>query len=209
MGFIRCNLRVLMAEHYYNIQDVKDRTKLSRTTISNLANNNATGVQYDTMVQLCEFFSCLPGDLFSYVDTSIDFEDITEEEERNIDMNEDTFIADEDGNGEDYISSINTECKICANIRYKNEQNKIIFNMSIEYRLNEDKDITEVSAKISDNFIHELSRINIPWYVKKYAKEKLSEFIMSFGFDTFSEEIEGESLGGIYIDFSNGNKERF
>lgn len=66
MSKIECNLRVLMAERKLNIQNLKDLTTLSRTTISNLFNNNAVGVRYETLVQLCDALNCTPGDLFSY-----------------------------------------------------------------------------------------------------------------------------------------------
>ena len=66
MGIIYSNLRVLMAERGFNIQKVKDNTSLSRTTISNLVNNNVNGVQFDTLVQLCELLDCSVGDIIKY-----------------------------------------------------------------------------------------------------------------------------------------------
>jgi DNA-binding Xre family transcriptional regulator len=198
-----------MAEQDYNIQDVKDRTKLSRTTISNMANNYATGVQYDTMLQLCQLFSCTPGDLFSYIDADIDFEDITNETERNTDMNEDTIPIDEDGNGIDYICEISTNCEICANISYKEQKKAINFKMSVRYLISDERDITEAYAKLSENFIRDLATLDMPWFVKKYIKKNLSDFIITFGLEYFSNEIDGESLGGIYIDFGNGNQEQY
>lgn len=55
-----------MAERELNIQNVKDQTTLSRTTISNLVNNYSKGIQFDTLAQLCTLLNCTPGDLFSY-----------------------------------------------------------------------------------------------------------------------------------------------
>ncbi|MFK4167678.1 helix-turn-helix domain-containing protein [Paenibacillus lautus] len=61
---IKCNLRVLMAERKLNIQDVANKTGLSRTTISALVNENGKGIQFDTLETLCYFLKIDPGELF-------------------------------------------------------------------------------------------------------------------------------------------------
>ncbi|MCC2249101.1 helix-turn-helix transcriptional regulator [Virgibacillus sp. AGTR] len=66
MSSVHCNLRVLMAERQLNIQQIKDKTTLSRTTISNLYNNKGAGVRFSTISQLCKLLNCQPGDLFRY-----------------------------------------------------------------------------------------------------------------------------------------------
>lgn len=63
---IKCNLAVLMAERKMSIQDVADKTGLSRTTISALVNENGKGIQFETMDILCRLFNITPGDLFTY-----------------------------------------------------------------------------------------------------------------------------------------------
>lgn len=63
---IKCNLAVLMAERKMSIQDVADKTGLSRTTISALVNENGKGIQFETMDILCGLFDITPGDLFTY-----------------------------------------------------------------------------------------------------------------------------------------------
>jgi putative transcriptional regulator len=42
----------------YNIQDVHERTGLSRTTISALYNGRATRIDFTTIEKLCSLFSC-------------------------------------------------------------------------------------------------------------------------------------------------------
>ncbi|MGG3233223.1 helix-turn-helix transcriptional regulator [Priestia flexa] len=55
---IRNNLRVLMAQHKMNIQDVSDATGLSRKSISKMYNETAVQVQLEVLVKLCALFNC-------------------------------------------------------------------------------------------------------------------------------------------------------
>lgn len=82
---IKCNLAVLMAERGLNIQDVSNATKLSRTTISALVNENGKGIQFDTMNDLCELLKVTPGQLFTHISLSneiqlISFDDVSIDE---------------------------------------------------------------------------------------------------------------------------------
>jgi putative transcriptional regulator len=60
---IHSKLSVLMGEQRYSIQDVHDKTGLSRSTISNLYNDKATRIDYDTIYKLCMLFHCEVGNL--------------------------------------------------------------------------------------------------------------------------------------------------
>lgn len=53
-----------MAEHKTNIQDVSDKTGLSRSTISRLYNETSNTVAFETIVKICELFNCEIKDLF-------------------------------------------------------------------------------------------------------------------------------------------------
>lgn len=64
---IFCNLRVLMAERNVNIREVSEETGLSRTTISNLMNNQVGGIQYKTLIKLCEFLDCDVDDIIKFL----------------------------------------------------------------------------------------------------------------------------------------------
>lgn len=68
---ITSNLRVKMAESGYTIKDVHNKTKLSRTTISNLYNDYSDGIKFDTLAKLCELFNCTPNDLILITDINI------------------------------------------------------------------------------------------------------------------------------------------
>lgn len=61
---VRCNLSTLMGMKRYSIQDVHNLTGLSRGTISNLYNDKAVRIDYDTLEKLCCLFECNVSDLF-------------------------------------------------------------------------------------------------------------------------------------------------
>lgn len=61
---VHCNLSTLMGKKRYSIQDVHNLTGLSRGTVSNLYNDKATRIDYDTLEKLCCLFECSASDLF-------------------------------------------------------------------------------------------------------------------------------------------------
>ena len=61
---VYCNLSTLMGMKRYSIQDVHKLTGLSRSTVSNLYNDKATRIDYDTLEKLCALFNCTASDLF-------------------------------------------------------------------------------------------------------------------------------------------------
>ncbi|MER2057198.1 MAG: helix-turn-helix transcriptional regulator [Niallia sp.] len=60
---VKNNLRILMAKHKMSIQDVHEKTGLSRTTISKLYNETSAKIGFDTIVTLCQLFDCDISDL--------------------------------------------------------------------------------------------------------------------------------------------------
>lgn len=62
-----------MGEKRYSIQDVHERTGLSRTTVASLYHDRATRVDYDTIEKLCGLFGCEINELFET--DSIPFEE--------------------------------------------------------------------------------------------------------------------------------------
>jgi putative transcriptional regulator len=66
---VRNNLRVLMAKHKLTIQEVHDKTGLSRTTISKLYNESSSKIGLDTISILCSLFNCGVEDLLYLEDT--------------------------------------------------------------------------------------------------------------------------------------------
>lgn len=57
-------LSLLMGRERYTIQDVHEKTGLSRATISLLYHDKATRIDFDTIEKLCALFSCSIDDLF-------------------------------------------------------------------------------------------------------------------------------------------------
>lgn len=92
---ITSNLKVKMAEFNYSIKDVHEKTKLSRTTISNLYNNYSDGIKIDTLEKLCDLFNCTPNDLLK--STYLEIENIEYEKLNHVyGLNEDrTFNKSE------------------------------------------------------------------------------------------------------------------
>jgi putative transcriptional regulator len=63
---IRCKLSTLMGQNRYNIQDVYEKTGLSRATISNLYHDKMQRIDYETLSKLCKLFDCTVGDLLEH-----------------------------------------------------------------------------------------------------------------------------------------------
>lgn len=55
---IHSNLSTLMGSRRYSIQDVHEKTGLSRNTISNLYNDKASRIDFETIDKLCVLFGC-------------------------------------------------------------------------------------------------------------------------------------------------------
>lgn len=64
---LRCRLSTLMGRNRLSIKDVHEKTKLSRTTVSNLYNDKATRIDYETIEKLCLLFDCDVSELL-YID---------------------------------------------------------------------------------------------------------------------------------------------
>lgn len=55
---IQSNLSMLMGKRRFSIQDIHEKTGLSRNTISNLYNDKATRINFSTIDKLCALFNC-------------------------------------------------------------------------------------------------------------------------------------------------------
>ena len=62
---LHSSLSTMMGRERLTIQDVHDKTKLSRTTISNLYNDKATRIDFETIEKLCLLFDCQISELLS------------------------------------------------------------------------------------------------------------------------------------------------
>lgn len=68
----RCNLAVILAEQNLKAIKVSADTGISRTTLTSLSNNNAQGIQFDTINTLCKYLDIGIEKLFSFI--PVDFE---------------------------------------------------------------------------------------------------------------------------------------
>lgn len=54
----RCNLSMLMGKYRYSIEDIHQKTGLTRKTISNLYNDKASRIDFLTLEKLCWALNC-------------------------------------------------------------------------------------------------------------------------------------------------------
>lgn len=64
---LRLNLSKFMGINKMTIQDVHEKTGLSRNTVSDLYHENVKLIRFDTIERLCELFNIQPGELLEWV----------------------------------------------------------------------------------------------------------------------------------------------
>lgn len=162
ISFIHSNLKVLAAEKGLNIQKIKDKTSLSRTTISNLFNDIGAGIQYETLIQLCELLECNPGDILSYIEASVEIlEDHVEYEEK----------KDQAGKLESLLIRLKANCKIV----YEKDVTEFPFEEEVKVNF-EKKGKFKLSFLEQSTFSKSLERIRIPYYVKDYIERERDSY---------------------------------
>lgn len=63
---LQCNLRVIMAKKKLTATKISADTHISRVTLGALINNQAKGVQFETLNTLCSYLGVSPGELFEF-----------------------------------------------------------------------------------------------------------------------------------------------
>lgn len=183
-GFIHCNLRVLMAERGLNIQNVKDQTTLSRTTISNLYNNYGSGIQFDTLTQLCTLLKCTIGDLFTFVNVSVSFNDISID--CKVDLMSKNQIKDPSEWEEGANYAYRAKSKFLFNLMLKYEGELLVFDFEVDTSVlfNKRKQIIFKDI-LSDEFYLNLDNVKAPVYVIDYIEEQFDKFLSECIHDRF------------------------
>ena len=64
---ITCRLSALMGERRFKIQDVHEKTGISRSTLSKMYHDKKVGIDYATLDKLCILFDCSPGDILHHI----------------------------------------------------------------------------------------------------------------------------------------------
>lgn len=74
---IRFSLKETMARQKVSIQDLSDNTGLSRTTISNISNNLAQGIQLDTLDKILKYLGVTVTEIIEFQNDYIFRVDVT------------------------------------------------------------------------------------------------------------------------------------
>ncbi|MGG1661747.1 helix-turn-helix domain-containing protein [Brevibacillus sp. NRS-1366] len=187
---INCNLAVLMAERGLNIQDVADKTKLSRTTISALYNNSGKGIQFDTMDALCELLKITPGELFSYAAVEAKF---------TIDKIDNITIAEKRDRDNDFIDSTEIQCNmtVIGEIKIGTSNYNGEFILKVEYQLDRKSEIRSLGYHFAQPNYLETFLSSSQYWVKSYVTDILNDLILDEGVEHF-EKIEGITSVTIY-----------
>lgn len=166
---IKCNLAVLMAERKLSIQDVADRTKLSRTTISALVNENGKGIQFETMDALCELLEVSPGELFSHAAIKTDFS-------FELGTPSSTVVQDEEEN----LVAYNTTYHAVVKVDISADQH--LFEQSIigDLRISQSKTSQVWAAGLQITSPGEFSEFlaDRPFHVREFIEKRFEEALM-------------------------------
>ncbi len=167
---IKCNLAVLMAERKLSIQDVADKTGLSRTTVSALVNENGKGIQFETLDALCELLGVSPGAIFTYAHIKTDYSfDIKEEDER--------VHGDDEGNAVEIIREYSL--KIRAKVQAENHifENQIIGDLTLSF--NDKSEVGHIYFSLHSSEFKSYLEI-LPFAQAEFIKETLEDAIFQF-----------------------------
>jgi len=64
---IQSRLHILMGEKKIrSIRQLSEETKITRLSLTRLYDGIAKGIEFDTLVKLCDYFGCTVGDLIVY-----------------------------------------------------------------------------------------------------------------------------------------------
>ena len=64
---VKCHLSTLMGRHKMKIADVSRETKLNRSAITAMYNEDVKRVDIKAIDELCKLFNCQVSDIFEYV----------------------------------------------------------------------------------------------------------------------------------------------
>ncbi|MFZ3580323.1 helix-turn-helix domain-containing protein [Virgibacillus sp. DJP39] len=194
MGFIKSNLKAIIASRNLNVKKVSEITPLSRTTVSNLANNNSDGIHYETLIQLCNLLKCQPGDIFTFydVDLSIELHDLSGS------INVTNLFNQYRNTKKEFQSEENMTFNTIVNINNEGD----VFQLKLPTTVNG-------YFKTSMNFVHtinfskkindELKKYKLTYDVEAYAKDQIYDFIIKeisnlvdydIGYDPFQIEFD-------------------
>lgn len=141
---IELKLKKLMRNRNLTIQDIFEKTNISRNTISQMINKEPKGIQFDTLEKIIKAYDLQITDLLEYVDDSpaeiyLECDGIIQE-----DLFEDVF-GDEENNVK-YISSI--EALIPFKLHVKNVELNVIIPAEMKLNLSIAIVETDINVKV-------------------------------------------------------------
>ena len=83
---IRNNFNILMAERQLKITRVANDTRISRTTLTALSQEQSKGVQLDTLNTLCNYFNITPCEFFDYIPYEFSINVVNSDDETSLEM---------------------------------------------------------------------------------------------------------------------------
>ena len=158
------NLKVLLAERKLTISKVSLDTSISRTTLTALANNSGTGIQFETLDKLCQYLNVDPSTFFLFYngDLKIDF----------YNDSENSFCTD--------ISFCRKNLSVFCDFSYHLEQvnHSFYLNERNAPYVNPEVFINEISIYISsidgdETYLLDIKKVPLP--IKQIIQEKISE----------------------------------
>lgn len=76
---IKLNLPVLFAQRGIRVADADRLSKLGRSTLYRMYNNEVTRIDFDSLNELCKLLDCTPGDIILYEEDKVCEEGASEE----------------------------------------------------------------------------------------------------------------------------------
>ena len=83
---IRNNFNILMAERQLKITRVANDTRISRTTLTALSQEQSKGVQLDTLNTLCNYFNITPCEFFDYIPYEFSINVVNSDDETSLEI---------------------------------------------------------------------------------------------------------------------------
>ncbi len=68
---IKLNLPVLFAQRGIRVADADRLSKLGRSTLYRMYNNEVTRIDFDSLNELCKLLDCTPGDIILYEEDEV------------------------------------------------------------------------------------------------------------------------------------------
>lgn len=187
---VRCNLAVLLAERNLRITKVSSDTGISRTTLTNLANNYGTGIQLDTLNTLCMYLKVTPSQIFHFVPVDIKVKAASWDDDSSIEILLD--IKDHSGT---HSCSLGGTAQICT-------EGYDIVGVNVSVSLY-DEEVNGEVVRLENQIIRQsFARLTIPFYkdVENQITHEVIDAIDQYYLSRITGEENNEGYGSRIVD---------